>query len=379
MTIIPGLLTTLAAAALVVGGSAAPATASVADNPPRLVVVPEWPASFPQQVPPAADVDDVPQSVGVTVHATSPVNGVTVTASGAGLTFDRTSQTLGRVGTRLSFADFFPGATSPGFHTMTVTVTGDGVEPVTVTLPRIWTAGGPPLAGGDSLAGRAWGWQGAAEGYMESSVRASQTVVFADGRWAWLAMPGHGRPRCGTTPRPRACLPYAYDATSGLVQVGDDVIGKITGARGSRLATSGLLPSEVQYADNYYGSGVLTASLAFAKRGQRLAGHWRYRSQWYPVGLTQQDLRLRRDGRYSLTWKTDDSRQRHLTGRYRVQARGELVLRSTTGRKQKSYSLLLRTATDGTPRPGALGIWLVQNLGSRGHHYSDGNLMRPVR
>ena len=61
-------------------------------------------------------------------------------------------------------------ATTPGMHSLSVTVSAPGAAPVVFTLPYVFAEGSPLPAGTGSLAGRSYGWR-ATRTVMESSTR----------------------------------------------------------------------------------------------------------------------------------------------------------------------------------------------------------------
>lgn len=261
-------------------------------------------------------------------------------------------------------------AETVGLHTLTLEVTASGHEPLQISLPYVWRAGGPPIEGDDSLAGRLYG-RTAARSYRcrshhRCTVRTAERVTFLDGSRAGSALALDGKRTCG----PGGCSRYRYDAASGLVQIGDETIGRITS-----LAS--------------YIGGESYARMVYPRPGLRLDGWWAYAAMVDEArGVKWEDLWLRPNGHFRLDYVVDTTRyrppgepetgvhyRRHLSGSYEVRRRGRLVL-TDPKRGRKVATLALVASPQGTPRPRTLGMWLDLPLDPpKGRPFVDGNLL----
>ena len=303
------------------------------------------------------------------VTSTEATTNVTVQAAGEGLTFDDDTLTTGAISPEDSFSDYFEvTASTGGFHTLTLTVTADGAEPVSTTL-ALWAPGGTPLPGTDSLKGRAYGWAGTVSGVVgESSSRVTTMLTFVDSRYAYIGLPGRGIPDC---PAP-GCRRYYYDAETGLVQVGNALIGQVLGPR---LYVEGLTPSESDTPD-FYPAAVLSDSVG-RPHERRYSGTWSHTSPDYPDGLVHERLALTKKGHFDLTYRFDFGRNTSLKGNYTLARNGELTFRNGRGRVVLRGTFLVREdSTTGDQMPRERGIWLILAVRQGKHTVVDGNRLR---
>jgi len=318
------------------------------------------------QVVPTSGTDA--EGIGFTVTSTEAAS-VTATASGTGLTITDANQVLAVTAGKSEYFSVHVMASTPGFHALTVTVSATGATPQQVTLPYVWADGSPAFPSTGSLVGRTYGWQG---GYniagLESSVRATDMISFVSPTLAYLGLPPAGQPKCATAGK--GCVPYAYDPATGLVQVGDGVVGRVVG---DDLRTDGFTPADEEvpelYAHEYF-----TDPLVFPKAGSRYQGYWRYLDSSYPSGLVYESVVFRRDGTYSLAFRVDNHKTRSLSGTYRIGRRGKITFRSK-GKVAQIGTLAAVGATLDKPRPAKLGFWLILS-GPHGKE-PDGNLLDP--
>lgn len=343
------------------------------------------PSSGAAQEPPALGIDffDDPErplfvpvvgqeGFGLRLTTTAPAQNVRVHAEGAGLTVEDDTKTIPALDPdEWEITDFLVSADTPGFHSLTVTVSADDAEPVTASLPHLWAPGGPPLSATGSLAGRAYGWSGTVSGVTgESSSRVTNMVTFVDSRYAYVGLPPRGVPRCPT----RGCVRYYYDVSTGFVQVGDRRIGQVLGPR---LYLEGFASGDVwDYPDFVIGE-VLDRPVGMPKH-QKYSGTWSYRSRDYPDGLTYQRLTLSRSGTFRLAFEWDGGPRRRLRGEYRLGRRGHLVLRGRSSTNALHGTLLVRENLFGIQKPGTLGVWLILELHRRNGTVVDGNPLRPA-
>ena len=144
-------------------------------------------------------------------------------------------------------------STDGGYVRVAVTATTPGCTRSAVTLPPrrgagrghvpyILAEGSPLPASTGSLAGRAYGWQGHEKLHAGLGPRGEHCSSFvtptyayvgrAAGRAAEVQSAGQGLPS-----------PYADDPTTGRVQVGDDIVGKVLG---EGVATDGWVVADEQ-------------------------------------------------------------------------------------------------------------------------------------
>jgi hypothetical protein len=326
-------------------GLAAPAHAL-----PTITLVPTLDPSYPLQVPSAAGETN---PILFTVTTSEPVD-VTATASGTGLVAAPVA--LGTVSGAKGFSMAVRG-TAAGFHTLTVTVTADGLEPVSVDLSNVWTTGSALPAPRDSLAGRAYGWSGPGS--------TSDLLSFVSKDYAFRGLPAYGRPTCKNPASKKfaGCVPYSYDTTTGLVQVGTDLIGRVVG--------SGLFTSGFAHGVELFTPYEDREPLSYADRGRRYSGKWSYEDSSRPGGITVQKVRFSRSGRVRLVWQ-DAAGTHRLNGDYAVGRKGRITFRR--GGKVRERGTLLEVGHRvGRGKRGALGLWLV--IDGRRDAATDGNLL----
>ncbi len=305
------------------------------------------------------------------LEVTEDATDVTIHAEGEGLSFADDTDSYAEVHPGDGVSGYFEvTATSPGFHSLTITATAAGAEPVSVTLPLLWAPGGPPLPGGGDLSGRGYGWSGYVSGVVgESSSRVTTMLTFVDDTYAFVGKPGRGLPTCPG----RGCVRYHYDPSTGLVQVGHDLIGQVLGPR---LYVEGLTYEDPELAD-FWPAAVLSDAVG-TPRHQRYSGTWSYSSRFYPDGLVEQRLTLNRNGTFRLRFRYDFNPQRKLSGTYHLGRSGGITFRSPRTDTILNGTLLVREDLSGVPKPGTRGIWLILALHRDGDVVVDGNRMRPA-
>lgn len=351
-------------ATLAVAAAALAPLSAEAKQAPVLTVTSVPDASYPQAVTLNGDAENIVFNVSTTeatsVTATAVATGLTVTGTGVPEPVPTTGGTI-RLGVT---------ATTPGMHSLAVTFDAPGATPVQVTLPYVFAAGSPVPAGTGSLAGRSYGLMDY-ETIMESSTRTASMLTFVNATYAYLGLPPAGRPKCKSAGK--GCVPYAYDAATGVVQVGGYIVGKVVD---QGLATDGWA---VPYGDpgGQFMADTATDPLTFAPKGTRLAGAWHFRAQFYPAGIWAQSVTFRKNGTYDLYYQVGDRDERHrFSGRYAVTRPGRVVFKAH-GRVVQVGTLALAGHKVGKPRPAKLGLWLVLS-GPKGKH-GDGNLLAPVK
>jgi hypothetical protein len=206
---------------------------------------------------------------------------------------------------------------------------------------------------------------------MESSTRTASMLTFVNATYAYLGLPPAGRPKCKSAGK--GCVRYAYDAATGVVQVGGYIEGKVVD---QGLATDGWA---VPYSDpgEQFMEDTATDPLTFATKGTRLAGVWHFRAKYYPVGIWAQSVTFRKNGTYELYYQIGDRDERHsFSGTYAVTKPGRVVFKAH-GRVVQVGTLALAGSKVGKPKPAKLGLWLVLS-GPKGKH-GDGNLLAPVK
>ncbi len=358
-----GRMKTLVAALAVAATVLAPLSADAKQAPVLTVNAPPD-ASYPRVVPLNGD----PENIRFTV-STSEATSVTATALAPGLTVTGTgvpqpvTTTGGSVHLEVT-------ATTPGMHSLAVTFSAPGATPVQVTLPYVFAAGSPVPAGTGSLAGRSYGLMDY-ETVMESSTRTASMLTFVNATYAYLGLPPAGRPKCKSAGK--GCVPYAYDAATGVVQVGGYIVGKVVG---QGLATDGWAVPYDEPGEQFM-EDTATDPLTFAAKGTRLAGAWHFRARFYPAGIWAQSVTFRKNGTYELYYQVGARDERHsFSGRYAVTKPGRVVFKSH-GRVVQVGTLALAGPEVGKPKPRKLGLWLVLS-GPKGKH-GDGNLLAPVK
>lgn len=265
-------------------------------------------------------------------------------------------------------------ARTTGLHTLTFEVTAPGLEPRSITLPYVWRGGGKPLPGGDSLAGQLYGGTGSATHNCRveggCTYRVAERLSFLDGTRVSRRLAVRGKQVCGPDGR---CPTYRYDRSTGLVQIGRRVIGRVT----ERAA---------------YFDGVSYARMAYPKPGRRLDGSWHFANAADEAfGIADQYLRLRPDGRFRLTYVVDTHRHptptddetlygRKMLGTYQIGRNGQLRLNDNKHKATEYATLAVITARSGRPRANTMGVWLdvsvpPPNFGKR---FIDGNQMFPL-
>ena len=369
----------LAALALLVGLGALPAEAARAgaaplpeDADPGLTVLLRPGPGQPHEIPLRTDPPSYPQnrSVVVQLSAAQQTTGVRVSATpDAGLLVDdepapreRAVGTVNR-GTRL--VRLRVAATVGGLHRLRVSVSADGMPERAQEL-LLWAPGGAPLPGGDSLAGVVLGANGRGiETYQiesELSYRFSSRLHVVDDRFARRDTAPTGR--CFL--RTPGCLRYRYDASTGLLQVGEGSVDRVR-------------PRSAYLDDRVH------RRLRFPRAGVRLAGTWRYRLRVDDArGVGDQRLVLGRDGTYALTATVANIDPLYRfriasAGRYRILERGRLQLTDRRG-TVRTARLAVQAA------PGDRGIRARGDLTldlrvqpPRRRAFWDGNLLTRLR
>ena len=346
-------------AALTVAAVLAPHAAE-AKQAPALAVTSSLDPADPQAVPAGSDTESIQFKVNTTEAAS-----VTATASGTGLTISDPNQVLAV--TSEKYFSFHVAASTPGFHALTVTVSATGAIPQQVTLPYVWAAGSPAFPSTGSLAGRSYGWQGSTQvAGLESSIRDTGMVSFVSPTLAYLGLPPAGRPKCRAPGK--GCVPYAYDASTGLVQVGTGIVGRVVG---DGLRTDGFVPADEQLSE-HFAYEIFTRPLLFTKAGSRFEGTWRYLDDHYPVGLVYESVTFHKNGTYALAYAVDTGKTKRLSGTYRIGKRGKITFRAK-GKVAQIGTLAAVCAKLDKPRPASLGFWLILS-GPNGKR-PDGNLL----
>lgn len=373
------VVTAVVAALLTVAGgvtpahaSAAPTTAEAADDDaPAFVLGTRFEIDEPYRLPPTSTGHY--RRFGIVVTPTRDVSDVQVTVSGPGLRFKGDNpEGQGDHQTLRQFAyDALVASEAPGFHTMTVTVSADGEEPVSLDADLLWGPGDAHIDGHDSLRGRLAGFTAFGPkqinpygGSFDS--RFSHRYAFVDARFARRSLRARGRCTAST----RGCQRYYYDASTGLVQIGDDTIG--------RLSRRGL------FVDDHHAT-----RLTYPRAHTRMRGTWRFarseREIQDPNGVLPERLVLRGNGTYDLRYSAgnfeySDFYTVHTFGRYRILSHGRLVLNDQRKHRRRQVATLsVASRPGGKPQARRLGIALDVVL-----HYEDaptvedGNLMRLV-
>lgn len=339
---------------------------SAAFAAPVLAVSSSLDPADPQIVPTSGDAEIVQFKVTTTEAAS-----VTATASATGLTISDPNRVLAVSSTTATYFDVHVVASTPGFHALTVTVSATGATPQQVTVPYVWAIGSPAFPSTESLAGRSYGWQGSTDvAGLESSVRATDMISFVSPTMAYLGLPSAGLPKC-TAPS-KGCVPYSYDAATGLVQVGTDIVGRVVG---DGLNLDGFVPVDDE-GPELFEKELFTDPLQLAKAGSRFKGVWRYEPDYYPVGLGYEKVIFHKNGTYRLAYAMDTEKTKWLTGTYRVGKRGKITFKSK-GKVAQLGTLSAVCAKLDKPRPSLLGFWLILS-GPNGKR-PDGNLLTPAK
>ena len=265
-------------------------------------------------------------------------------------------------------------ARTTGLHTLTFEVTAPGLEPRSITLPYVWRSGGRPLPGGDSLAGRLYGGVASPVHNCRNeggcSYRYAERLSFLDSTRVSRRLAVRGKQSCGPEGR---CPTYRYDRTTGLVQVGRRMIGRVT-------------------RDAAYFDGVGYARMAYPVPGRLLDGAWQFTAEVdEPFGIADQYLRLRPDGRFRLTYVVDTHHEptppddttryvRKSLGTYLIGRNGRLRLNDGKHKSTEVATLALITTPSGRPRAATRGVWLDVSVSppDLGRHFIDGNRLDPV-
>ena len=313
------------------------------------------------------------QDASLVVSASAPVKDVTVTVTGRGLYVSPRSMTIEGIGTDTPAAvDYVVRARTTGLHTLRFEVTAPGVAPRSITLPYVWASGGPPLPSTDSLAGRLYGVSG-----LDSrpcgvgsrcTFRYSERLAFSDDTRVSRALARNGKDVCADG----RCPTYYYDRSTGLVQVGRHMIGRVS-------------------ENGAYFDGERYARMAYPRPGQRLDGDWRFEARVDEGhGIVEQRLVLRSDGRFRLRYVVDTHRYpqppgpdtvypRQRSGTSRIGVNGRLRLNDNSLKLTEVATLALITTPGGAPRPGTRGVWLdVPVTAPDGTRFIDGNRLHPL-
>lgn len=347
-------------------------------NPGNAIEVAAYDESAPPPSP-AACIDETDDynpdcyDVGLNISGTEALTAVTVTAvESEGLYVDPPVATYDTIGAdRAEFERFAVRATTTGLHTLTFEVTAAGAEPRRISLPYVWRAGGAPIDGDDSLAGRTYvtgqigSYPCAPNG--DCTFRYSDRVSFANATRTSSAPTVDGMTICGPK---RRCPVYHYDRESGLLQIGRGTIGRVT-------------PRGLVIGDRRF------TRVVQPRRGQRLDGLWLYGADVDEGrGIIEQLLRLRSDGSFRLSFGVDTHRypdaglatsySRVLRGRYTVGLKGRLTL-TDPRRGTRVATLSLGANAQGHPRPYSKGVQLSQTVKPPGEKsFVDGNLLTPL-
>ena len=283
--------------------------------------------------------------------AGGPASNVTVTASGPGLVTPA-AQNLGTLdGAGHTFLNI--SAATGGFHQLTVTVSADGATPVMSTLNYVWAPSGAlTVSPSHDLQYTYFG----ATGYSSengTSFPDRAELLFLSQDTAFYGVPIGGLPKCksGSTTATAGCLAYAYDKSTGLIQIG----GSIGYVDKAGIHTQGLGIADLQDGENY-------AHRTWAKRLQFPNTHNRFRRTWswrydnYPnTSPTFVVLTLRKDGTFALSdnWR----KKRTIKGRYDISHFGRMVLTGRFGHEVHNFAVFLTKAGKPAPQVGvALGF-----------------------
>jgi hypothetical protein len=357
------LITVLCLAALLVT-PAPPAAAA-----PVINVTPAVRAAWPQQVPLASS--GLTTRITVTVSSSEPVASATASTSApdGGLVVSHPNQPLGTLAQPVTMS-FDVAATTPGLHTLFVLVGASGGYVGGAVLRYVWASGSPLPAGTGGLDKRSFGWEGTEHvAGLESSTRAVRMLSILGPTYAFVGLPAHGLPKCRQPGN--GCVPYSYDSSSNLVQVGTDIIGS---PHVSGLYTDGLVAADEQDG-GLFGRYDFQVGLAAPRQRTSLAGTYAYSSRDYPTGITFERVTFRDDRTYDLAYAVDGGKVHKLSGTFRLGKRGAITFWS--GRKVAQLgTVLVGKRLHGSPAP-HLGLWLV--LSGKKGKTPDGNLLVPVQ
>jgi len=288
--------------------------------------------------------------VGVSV-AGGPAYNVTVSASGTGLQVSA-PQNIGTV-TGAGHAFLAVSALTGGFHQLTVTVTADGATPVMSTLNYLWAPSGAlTVSPSRDFQYTYFGTTGySSENGTSFPDRAE--LLFLSKDTAFYGVPIGGLPKCksGSTTATAGCLAYAYDKSTGLIQIG----GSIGDVDKSGIHTQGLGIADLQDGENY-AHRTWSKRLQFPNTHNRYAGTWSWKYDNYPnTSPTFVTLTLRRNGTFTLSdnWR----RKRTIRGHYDISHFGRMVLTGTFGHEVHNFAVFLTKAGKPAPQVGvALGF-----------------------
>ncbi|CAN5460824.1 hypothetical protein BH09ACT12_BH09ACT12_10550 [soil metagenome] len=320
-------------------------------------------------------------TVALNVFTDETVDDVTVTViEHRGLYVDPLVTTFDTIeGNRAELVRYAVAASTTGLHTLTFEVTAPGVEARRVSLPYVWAAGGAPIPGDDSLQGRMYAYSGLGTfdcptepdtDYECRTYRHSERMAFLDDTRASTALALDGTPRCAPK---RRCASYHHDRFSGLVQVGNQTIGRVTNSAA-------------------FIGGVRYVRLVYPRPGQRLDGLWLYGAHVDEGrGVVEQRLRLKQNGHFRLDYFVDTTRvtpygepergsayARSLTGTYAIGRNGRIAFNDPR-RGTKVATLAVVATPQGAPRAGSKGLWLDQSFNPpKGRSFVDGNRLQPL-
>ena len=307
--------------------------------------------AYPRLIPSSGAGAGVEITGLVAVGGGGNATGFHVEFSGQGLSFD--PPVIDEAGPYIAFSiTTLVTATTGGMHTLTATVSADGLSPATSnTVTNLYAAGGPPIPATGDLTGLLLGSRDWADlDDTDNSTEEATSISFLDAGTAHIGASHRGRPRCRhavSTLARTGCVAYRYDAATGLVQIGG-AIGKVVG---HKLWISGI--GQPPFGE-IYNEDLLGRHYSYPSVGTRFNGHWAggyYRRN--PLHLV-----LRRNGTFRLTnGRIDDPTTRQ--GHYRITAPGRLVLRSRTEGREV-MTLAVRESSAPT-----FGLWLgfVNTLG----------------
>lgn len=300
------------------------------------------------------------RSTGVLVLTDEDVTGVTVTFSGAGLTFDPAVVDLGNIDAvdgKRAYTEIT--ATTGGMHTVHVTMDANETGGYEFDI-FAWTPGGAPIPATGDLSGRHYGNVDLYTSNGGNSYEDRQMLSFLDDELAFIGPPGKGRPTCttGSETKTKGCVRYRYDTANQIVQIG----GAIGRAIPSSVAVEG-----IGRADD--GEGELFNRRTFSQRikypgpGNTYGGSWRFSySQFLDVGLATVKLTLTKKGTFTLRYGygDDDGKITTRTGTYSLTAPGRLRLQGKFGTELHTFAL--RTDKNGKVKP-SQGIWFTFGQG----------------
>ena len=283
--------------------------------------------------------------------AGGPASNVTVTASGPGLVTPA-AQNLGTLdGAGHTFLNI--SAATGGFHQLTVTVSADGATPVMSTLNYVWAPSGAlTVTPSHDFQYTYFGTTGySSENGTSFPDRAE--LLFLSKDTAFYGVPIGGLPKCksGSTTATAGCLKYAYDKSTGLIQIG----GSIGYVDKAGIHTQGLGIADLQDGENY-AHRTWTKRLQFPNTHNRYAGTWSWKYDNYPnTSPTSVTLTLRKNGTFALSdnWR----KKRTIKGRYDISHFGRMVLTGRFGHEVHNFAVFLTKAGKPAPQVGvALGF-----------------------